>query len=68
MTLDNLLGKTLESVTADAATIHRLLDAAQCSLADAQLAGMSSEGRFDMAINRSCKAPMRHSRPMVTAP
>ncbi|CAD5110271.1 DNA-binding protein [Zestomonas carbonaria] len=49
MTLENLLGKTLEAVATDAANIQRLLDAARRSLADARLPGISSEGRFDMA-------------------
>lgn len=49
MTLDNLLGLSLETVQPDAASIARLLEAAQCSLTDAQLPNLSSEGRFDMA-------------------
>lgn len=49
MTLQNLLGLSLENVQPDAASIGRLLEAAQCSLRDAQLPGLSSEGRFDMA-------------------
>ena len=49
MTLDNLLGVSLEMVQPDAASIARLLEAAQSSLADAQLPGLSSEGRFDLA-------------------
>lgn len=49
MTLSNLVGRTLESIEPDAASIQRLLEAAQASLADAQLPHLSSEGRFDMA-------------------
>jgi PBP1b-binding outer membrane lipoprotein LpoB len=49
MTLDNLLGVSLEAVQPDAASIARLLEAAQSSLTDAQLPGLSSEGRFDFA-------------------
>ncbi len=49
MTLNNLLGLSLESVQPDAASIGRLLEAAQCSLSDAQLPALSCEGRFDMA-------------------
>ncbi len=49
MTLENLLGKTLEAVAADTASIRQLLEAAQRSLSDAQLVDISSEGRFDMA-------------------
>lgn len=49
MTLNNLVGRTLESIEPDAASIQRLLEAAQASLADSQLPHLSSEGRFDMA-------------------
>ncbi|MNQ84759.1 hypothetical protein D3C85_998980 [compost metagenome] len=49
MTLENLLGRLLERIEPDDAIIGRLLEAAKRSLADAQLAEMSSEGRFDMA-------------------
>lgn len=49
MALDKLLGISLERVQADASTIARLLEAAQTSLADAQLTSLSNEGRFDMA-------------------
>lgn len=49
MTLNNLIGLSLENVQPDAASIARLLEAAQCSLSDAQLPKLSSEGRFDMA-------------------
>lgn len=49
MTLENLLGKSLESVFPDRAAIGRLLEASRSSLADAQLAGLSDESRFDLA-------------------
>lgn len=49
MTLENLLGLSLEAIAPDTASIRRLLDAAQRSLSDARLASISSEGRFDMA-------------------
>ena len=49
MTLENLLGRLLERIEPDDANVGRLLEAAKRSLADAQLADMSSEGRFDMA-------------------
>lgn len=49
MTLNNLLGLSLENVQPDAVSIERLLEAAQRSLMDAQLLDLSSEGRFDMA-------------------
>lgn len=56
MTLNNLLGLSLESIEPDAASIARLLEAAQCSLADAQLPNLSSEGRFDMAYKAIMQA------------
>lgn len=49
MTLDNLLGKSLEAITPDPAGIQRLLEAAQRSLTDARLPTLSSESRFDLA-------------------
>ncbi len=56
MTLENLLGLSLETVQPDAASIARLLEAAQCSLADARLANLSNEGRFDMAYKAIMQA------------
>ena len=47
MTLTNLLGISLEAVTPDKATIGKLLAAARRKVADAQLAGLSTENRFD---------------------
>jgi hypothetical protein len=49
MALKNLIGISLASIEPDSMLIHRLLDAAKISLKDAELANMSSEGRFDMA-------------------
>ncbi len=56
MILDNLLGLSLERVEPDAASIKRLLEAARCSLGDAQLPNMSSEGRFDMTYKAIMQA------------
>jgi len=56
MTLANLLGLSLEAVQPDATSIARLLEAARCSLADAQLPNLSSEGRFDMAYKSIMQA------------
>lgn len=42
MTLKNLLGISLDAIQPDAATIGKLLAAAQRNLADAQLAGSSA--------------------------
>ena len=47
MSLQNLLGRSLESVAPDRTAIGRLLAAAARNLADAQLAGLSAETRFD---------------------
>lgn len=49
MTLQNLLGSSLEAIEPDAANIQRLLEAAQRNLEDAQLAALSNENRFDAA-------------------
>jgi hypothetical protein len=46
MTLENLLGVSLQAVEPDRASINRLLEEAARSLADAQLADMSSEGQL----------------------
>ncbi len=56
MTLENLLGLSLETVEPDASNIARLLEAAQASLNDARLPGLSSEGRFDMAYKAIMQA------------
>lgn len=64
MTLDNLLGLSLEAVVADASAIQRLLEAARRSLVDSRLAGISPEGRFDMAykaIMQSANAALQAS-------
>jgi uncharacterized protein (UPF0332 family) len=49
MTLDNLIGLSLEHIEPDALTIKRLLKAAQRNIQDAQLLGLSNENRFDAA-------------------
>ena len=49
MTLDNLIGKSLERIDPDSAAIQRLLEAAQRNLKDAELTGLSNETRFDTA-------------------
>jgi HEPN domain-containing protein len=56
MTLENLLGLSLEAVQADALSIRRLLEAAGRSLNDARLPAISSEGRFDMAYKAIMQA------------
>lgn len=49
MSLDNLVGITLERIEANAATIKRLLQAASRNLADAKVVDISAELRFDAA-------------------
>lgn len=49
MTLDNLLGNTLERIEPDPAAICRLLQAAERNLADAGIEAVSPENRFDAA-------------------
>lgn len=49
MTLDNLIGKTLEAVKPDKAAVRRLLSAAQRNIADARISQVSNETRFDAA-------------------
>lgn len=56
MTLDNLLGRALESIPTDVGNVERLVAAARRSLEDAQLPGMSCEGRFDMAYKSIMRA------------
>ncbi len=49
MSLDNLVGISLDRVTPDAAAIGRLLTAAARNIADAQVNAISAENRFDAA-------------------
>ena len=49
MSLDNLVGISLDRVTPDAVAIDRLLAAARRNLADTQVAAISAENRFDAA-------------------
>lgn len=65
MSLENLvkIGQ-LEQIAPDAQDINRLLEAAKRSLNDAQLPGLSAEGRFDMAykaIMQSANAALQAS-------
>ena len=49
MTLDNLIGKTLEAVTPSRVTMKRLQAAAERNIADARITEVSNETRFDAA-------------------
>jgi uncharacterized protein (UPF0332 family) len=49
MSLDNLVGRTLEKIAPDRATITRLIRAAERNIADAHITQISTENRFDAA-------------------
>lgn len=49
MTLDNLVGRNLESIQADPLMIQKLLQAANSCLKDASIEALSNETRFDVA-------------------
>jgi hypothetical protein len=63
MTLDNLVGISLERITADTTTIKRLLAAAERNLQDANISELSNENRFDAAY----KAIMQMSNAALQA-
>ena len=58
MSLDNLVGRTLERVAPDRAGIARMLAAAGRNLADARLAALSAENRFDAAYKAIMQCAM----------
>jgi hypothetical protein len=49
MSLENLVGKTLEKITPDNVNIKRLLSAAKRNIDDAKIKQISAETRFDAA-------------------
>lgn len=49
MSLNNLVGITLETIEPDSTTIIRLLRAVERNIADANLRELSTENRFDVA-------------------
>lgn len=49
MSLDNLVGRTLEKIEPDVAAIKQLLSAAERNINDSQVMQISSENRFDAA-------------------
>lgn len=49
MSLDNLVGVSLERVAPDAVVIRRLMSAAERNIADSHIMAVSSENRFDAA-------------------
>ncbi len=58
MSLQNLVGRSLERIAPDAATIERLLAAAERNLADARLTGLSAETRFDASYKAIMQCAM----------
>lgn len=62
MSLDNLVGISLEEITPDAVVIGRLLSAARRNIADAHVKEISAENRFDAgykAIMQSANAALQ---------
>lgn len=49
MSLDNLVGISIETIEPDASAIQRLLSSAERNIADAHVMEISSENRFDAA-------------------
>jgi len=49
MSLENLVGKSLEIIEPDASVIRRLLSSAERNIADAHVDEISPENRFDAA-------------------
>jgi len=58
MSLQNLVGLSLETVAPDPAAIARLLAAAARNLMDAQLKGLSAENRFDASYKAIMQCAM----------
>lgn len=58
MTLQNLLGVTLDTIEPDPLMIGKLLAAARRNIADAQLPQLSAENRFDAAYKAILQCAM----------
>lgn len=58
MTLQNLLGISLDAITPNRETVARLLAAAERNLADAALTALSTENRFDAAYKAIMQCAM----------
>jgi hypothetical protein len=67
MMLDNLLRKRLEAIKPDKATIRRWLAAAERDIADASVAEVSNEPRFDAAYKASGSLRTWRCKPMAIA-
>ena len=71
MSLQNLVGRSLERAEPERAAIARMLAAAERNLADAQLAALSAENRFDAAykgIMQCAMAALRAQRKVANSP
>ena len=58
MTLQNLLGISLDAITSNRETVARLLAAAERNLADSTLPALSAENRFDAAYKAIMQCAM----------
>ena len=65
MSLDNLVGVSLEKIEPDASVINRLLKAAERNITDSHVIQVSGENRFDAAYKAIMQLSMRHCRRMV---
>ena len=58
VTLQNLLGVSLDSVAPERAQVARMLPAAERNMADTRIAGLSAETRFDVAYKAIMQSAM----------
>ena len=65
MSLDNLLGTSLEKVEPDVSVITRLIKAAKRNITDSHVTAVSEENRFDAAYKPLCSYRMLRYRRMV---
>ena len=69
MTLENLLGRALESIPKDPANVERLMAAARRSLEDSEaVRDEQRRGVLRWRTNPSCKAPTQHFKQMDSVP
>ena len=68
MTLDNLLGMSLERIEPDPLTIQRLLKAAKRNIEDAQVKVVSTKTALTPPTRQLCKWLMPLCRPVATEP
>lgn len=68
MTLDNLLGRSLEQIKPDALMIQKLLQAAAICLQDAAIETLSNENRFDIAYKAVMQLANAAFKPVAFEP